>query len=164
MNIEAAKDMLKRHEGYRVFVYKDSLGIPTIGVGFNLARIDARDRVTALGLDFDEVLSGKQALSWAQVNQLLSDDIDACLVDLRKMFADFDAMPDEAQLVLLDLRFNLGPARLRGFVRTLEAFRERKFKKAARFLEATLWARQVGVRARDDVARLRRLTNGDHEP
>ncbi len=164
MNIERAKDMLKRHEGYRVHAYLDSLGIPTVGVGFNLTRKDAREKITALGLDFEQVLAGKQALDWSRVDKLLTDDINESIADLRAVMPGFDDLPEEAQLVLVDLRFNLGLTRLRAFKRTLEAFGQHKFKKAAGFLEATLWARQVGARARADVARLRRLTNGEKEP
>ena len=35
-NDEELLDKLRQHEGMKPFVYKDSLGNPTVGVGFNL--------------------------------------------------------------------------------------------------------------------------------
>ena len=40
--------MIIDSEGKRPCVYKDSLGIPNIGIGFNLQRSDARSKVSVL--------------------------------------------------------------------------------------------------------------------
>ena len=40
----------KLNEGYYKCVYKDPVGIPTIGVGFNLKKFGARKRLKVLGL------------------------------------------------------------------------------------------------------------------
>ncbi len=154
--------MIRRNEGVRLKVYKDSLGIPSVAMGFNLLRPDAKDRLADVGAILAEVRSG-QPLTEAQASHLLRLDLDDCVNDLRTLL-DLDSLPLEAQLVLCDLRYNLGPTRLRKFVTTLAAFRQHKFKKAARQLEASLWARQVGARARRSVEMLRRLTNGEDEP
>ena len=73
------KKQLVRHEGKRLKVYKDSEGIPTIGVGFNLRRQDAKAKIEAFGLNFQDVLEGRVALTDAQVDSLLVADIDAAI-------------------------------------------------------------------------------------
>lgn len=49
--------MIAESEGSRSCVYNDSLGIPTIGIGFNLKRSDAPTLIAGLGLSYDKVLN-----------------------------------------------------------------------------------------------------------
>lgn len=143
MIAEAARTMLKRNEGVRHRVYKDTLGIPTIGVGFNLQRPDARQRCERLGLNYDALLSGAETLTAAQVDQLLDDDVADCLADLPRLVAGFESMPLTAQLVLLDMRFQLGPSGLRSFKNTRKAFEARDWKKAAASMRLSLAYKQT---------------------
>ncbi len=148
--------MLKRNEGVRTKVYKDSLGIPTVAVGFNLKRLDARERLAEVGAVYEDVLLGK-ALTLAQVDKLLAVDIAECLEDLLRLFPDFDTLPPGAKQVLVDLRFNLGGRGLRGFSNTLAEFRARRFSTAGDRLAKSLWAKQVGRRAVENIALLKSL-------
>jgi len=156
-DLAAAKALIEKHEGRRAWVYRDSLGIPTIGVGFNLQRDDAQALVEASGADFSQVRAGETSLTEDQIDYILDECINECLTDLQKLFPNFDQMPREAQLVLLDLRFNLGPQTLRSFRLTLASFKAARYHKAAALLEPTRWARQVGKRAVEDIAMLRRI-------
>lgn len=158
----ALTEMIRLNEGVRAKIYKDSLGIPTIGVGFNLQRADASGRLHTVGSDLTAVLAGF-VLSEDQITRLLRLDVDDVVEDVRTL-VHLDAMPIEAQLVLCDLRFNIGPTSFRKFTTTLEAFRRGHYKKAALQLEASKWAGQVGKRAVRSVQMLRRLTNGEHLP
>ncbi len=152
MNI---RDFIIKHEGIRFSVYKDSLGIPTIGVGFNLTRRDASSIITnELKLDFNLILSGKLALTRDEVNYLLDKDIKECVIDLGHMFENFDTMPENAKLVLIDLRFNLGHKGLLGFPNTVADFKKGNYKSAANRLSKSTWAKQVKVRAVEDIALL----------
>jgi len=54
--------MIAEAEGEESCVYNDSLGIPTIGIGFNLERSDAPALIAGLGLDYDSVLDGSTCL------------------------------------------------------------------------------------------------------
>lgn len=118
---EALRDQLVRHEGIRLRVYKDTLGIETIGIGRNL-----RDR----------------GITSAEALYLLDNDIDACLADCLTFpwFANLDAVRSRA---VLDLRFNLGPTRLRTFKKFLGAMSAYDYETAADELEDSQWALQV---------------------
>lgn len=116
---------LMRDEGVRLTVYKDSLGIETIGVGRNL-----RDK----GISHDEALF------------LLENDLDECIHDL-SVFPWFVALDPVRQRVLTNMRFNLGPSRLRSFKHTLAAVARGDYEAAAKGMMASKWARQVGQRA-----------------
>ena len=116
---------IMRHEGVRLKVYTDTLGIETIGVGRNL-----RDK----GITHDEALF------------LLDNDLDECITDCATFpwFADLDPV---RQRVVVDLRFNLGPSRVRKFTNTLAAIGRGDYDAAAAGMLNSKWAKQVGVRA-----------------
>jgi lysozyme len=143
---ETLREMLRRNEGVRAKAYADSLGIPTIGVGFNLRRPDARARIEAVGANYVDIMARRSTLTAGQIDALLDQDIGDCLADLRKLFENFEGMPEAVRLVLVDMRFQLGPAGLRGFRNTLRAFRDRRWKDAAAGMRASLAYRQTPVR------------------
>lgn len=142
---------ITRHEGRRLSMYKDSLGVPTIGVGFNLRRPDAGQILAKVGAPtVAQLLAGAQ-ITPATCDALLRQDVQACTDDLEKLFVDWATMPENIRLVLIDLRFNLGPTRLRGFGNTLDSFRRGDYRDAARRLSMSLWAKQVGKRAEENI-------------
>lgn len=145
---------ITKHEGVRYVMYKDSLGIPTIGVGFNLTRPDAKSIIEGLGLDYQATLRGLVKLTKDQVNVLLDKDIAECLVGLKQIFPTFDSMPDNAKAVLIDLRFNLGQKGLLGFPNTLQDFKDGNYKTAALRLSQSKWAKQVKIRATENISLL----------
>lgn len=130
----ALVDQLLDHEGLRLRVYRDSLGIETIGVGRNL-----RDR----GITTDEAL------------YLLNNDLDECILDLSG-FAWFVTLDPVRQRALVDLRFNLGPAKLRRFTKMLTALESYDFVAASRELIDSAWAEQVQPARRDRLLRMLR--------
>lgn len=44
-------------------MYKDSLGIPTIGIGFNLKRSDAPKLIAGVGANYNKILAGSECLN-----------------------------------------------------------------------------------------------------
>lgn len=117
---------LERDEDVRPFPYVDTVGKLTIGVGRNL---------TDRGLSSDEI------------RYLLQNDIDAAIGDLNRGIPWWDRLDPVRQTVLLNMCFNLGWPRLRGFVRTLAATRRGDYVAAAAGMRDSLWATQVGARA-----------------
>jgi len=69
------KDFLKRYEGSEAGVYKDSKGIPTVGVGSNLNSPEVPKLLESLGTSRQEILSGKQ-LSPEQSDTLLDKQLE----------------------------------------------------------------------------------------
>lgn len=150
--------MLRRHEGVRARVYKDTLGIETIGVGFNLRRPDARQRISAAGSNYDAVVSGKVALTDSQIDALLALDVIDCVTDLKTLAVLFDGLPNDAKEVLVDMRFQLGGAELRAFKNTLAAFRGRLWKSAAAGMRASQAYQQTPQRWEENARRIEKLS------
>ncbi len=123
MSIE---DLLLKHEGLRLKPYTDTVGKLTIGVGRNL----------------DDM-----GLTKAECLFLLANDIDRCRSELQVEYPWFDSLTPVRQDALINMAFNLGRSRLRGFKRFLEACWQHRWSDASRHMLDSTWARQVGRRA-----------------
>ncbi len=126
MDIDLLKVELTRDEGRRSKIYRDSLGIPSIGVGRNL-----RD----VGLSSDEI------------DLMLANDIDRVLVQLDAALPWWTALSDARQRALANLCFNMGLNGLLGFHKMLAALEDGKNEEAAVALMDSVYARQTGARA-----------------
>jgi GH24 family phage-related lysozyme (muramidase) len=153
------RDQLVRHEGKRTKVYKDTEGLPTVGVGFNLTRPDARKKIEALGLDYQKVLAGTQELTDAQIGKLLQADIDAAVAGCKKVFPKFADLSDARQRALADMMFNLGPARFGQFKKMIAHVKAGEFDKAADEMKASRWYAQVKGRGKTLEAMMRTGTD-----
>jgi GH24 family phage-related lysozyme (muramidase) len=145
----AIRKMLITNEGVRRLSYRDSLGILTIGVGFNLQRPDAYQKLMGLGFnpyDIKQIKLSNISLTDQQIENLLNNDISECLADLRSLVPFFDELPSPAGMVLVDMRFQLGANGLRAFHNTLAAFIAHDWKKAASGLRESLAYKQTTVR------------------
>lgn len=137
--------MIERHEGRRNEVYKDSLGIPTIGIGYNLRNATAKQDLAKVGANLKEVLRGKQ-LSDDQVNELFRMSLDRALKDAKSYYPEFDKLPDAAKGVLVDMSFNLGLTKLKGFKDLKTALGRGNYNAAADAMIDSAWYRQVKTR------------------
>jgi len=121
-------EMLRRHEGVRDKVYLCSEGYETIGVGRNIS-------ADGLGLSDDEI------------NYLLENDIERVRKELAEEYYWFAGLNDARQDAMVDISFNLGQTRLRGFVNALEGMSREQFDNAADEFMDSKWSEQVGDRA-----------------
>lgn len=121
---------LRRDEGVVPYAYQDHLGYWTIGVG---RLIDKRK-------------GGK--LRDDEIDYLLNNDIEECMADLDKYLPWWRKMTEARQRVLVNMRFNLGLTGLLGFKNTLAAMEKGDYSKASEGMLDSLWARQVGNRAK----------------
>jgi lysozyme len=125
---------LRRDEGVRYVVYKDTKGIDTVGVGHNL-------QAKPLPAGW------KYPLNDVQVNSLLDDDLEDVFHDLDRNLPWWRDLNDVRQRVIANLCFNMGITRLLGFVRALTAARQGKYGASADELLNSTWAGQVKGRA-----------------
>ena len=122
-------EMLRRHEGVRSHAYKCSEDMITVGVGRNI------DENGGLGLSEDEV------------DYLLENDITRVRQELTDTYFWFPALNEARQDAMIDISFNLGQTRLRGFVKAVEAMSREQFDIAADEFMDSRWSQQVGSRA-----------------
>ncbi len=144
-------ERLKLNEGYETCKYLDSKGIPTIGVGFNLQKSGARDKITAVGADYDKVLAGTECLNDDQIRQLLQDDADDAADCAKDFVPNYQQLHSGAKSAIADMAFNLGCAGLNGFICLKNALNRPDYQWAAKEMKDSLWCTQVGMRCQRDI-------------
>ena len=135
------------HEGLRLNVYKDSLGIDTIGIGRNLQdrgiskeELDELD-ITSIDHVYEYGITEADAIFLAENDvQIVEDE----LVRAHSCVEELDAV---RQLVLIDMAFNLGVPRLCKFKKMWAAVHAKQFDIAAKEMLDSRWARQVKSRS-----------------
>jgi GH24 family phage-related lysozyme (muramidase) len=147
-------------EGKFKHKYIDSVGVPTVGIGFNMIKDHAKDRINATGADYDKVLAGKQDLSDDQINTLFKDDQTIAENSAKNSITDFDNLPADKQKALTDMTFNLGSfSHWPNFVKAVNAGDWAKAAKEAGTGKngkgTSKWVKQVGNRAKRIIAQLR---------
>jgi GH24 family phage-related lysozyme (muramidase) len=151
-------DFVSKNEGVRNRVYLDSEGIPTIGIGFNLRRQDAPRLLSSLGYDYRSVLSGNIELKTEDILKLFENDLKRVILGANQLVSNFEDLPDNAKLVVVDMVFNLGPSKFSKFRKTISALESLDFGPAADEMMDSRWYRQVGNRSKKNVALIRALS------
>ena len=135
------------HEGLRLRVYKDSLGIDTIGIGRNL-----QDRgISKEELDELDIPSIKHVYEYgiteADAIFLAENDVQIVEDELVRAHPCVEELDAVRQLVLIDMAFNLGVPRLCKFKKMWAAVHAKQFDVAAKEMLDSRWARQVKSRS-----------------
>ena len=146
------RPLLVKHEDRRLRVYLDSKGIPSIGIGFNLNRSDARAICQQCGADYDALRAGTAVLTDAQCEFIYEHCVIEVLQWIVKLFPQWTQFSTNRMAALVDMGFNLGPARFGEFHQMVQALRAQNWPLAAEQALNSSWAGQVGSRAHDDVA------------
>jgi len=118
-------DQLRRDEGMRRTMYRDSLGYETFGVGHKATT----------------------PLSDAAIEQILHDDVAAAAANIDAVFTWAKSLSEARYGALINLVFNMGLGGVLSFKNMLHAMRESRWDDAARELLDSKYATQVGLRA-----------------
>jgi len=132
--MDALIKRLKRSEGLRLKPYKCPAGKWTIGYGHNLE---------AAGEEIPSSITIEQA------NAYLYADVARAKQQCELLIEGFLALDEVRQGVLVDMCFNMGINGLLKFKATLTYIKNGDYSKAADQMLKSLWAKQVGPRARE---------------
>ena len=146
MNIEQLRKELEVDEGVKHEIYNDHLGYPTFGIG-HLVRDSDPEHGQEIGTPVSE----------DRVIEAFNEDVETVLNDCTILYDDFDDLPEEAQLIIANMMFNLGRPRLSKFKGMKSGVDSRDWNKAADEMIDSAWYRQVPNRAERLVTRMRAL-------
>lgn len=158
--IDRAVSFIEPFEGRRHRAYRDSRGNMTIGVGFNLDRAGAADDIKKLlpGVGYRALRRGEVSLTDAQIDVLLRHDAHRAIDTARRQFTEFDSLPSDVQLIVVDMTFNTGS--LHKWRRFRAALSRQDYVAAADSMHRSLWRRQTGRRAEHLIKLMRSVSNG----
>lgn len=148
MNKDKLREELADDEGCKLEIYLDHLGLPTFGIG-HLVKQDDPEHGQPVGTPVSE----------ERVRQVFALDIAVTLEDCKRLYDDFDDLPEEAQLVIANMCFNLGYPRLSKFKGMKAGCDARDWHRMADEMVDSRWHDQVPNRAKRLVKRIRALAS-----
>ena len=155
MNISKLQKQLERDEGVKYEVYLDHLGYPTFGIG-HLITDDDPECGAAVGTKVSD----------DRVKEAFSSDIETVLSDCERLYEDpvggrsFGDLPEEAQLIIANMMFNMGYTRLSKFKGMKRGVDAKDWTAAADEMVDSRWYKQVTFRAERLVNRMRNINWG----
>src|SRR5210317_1199413 len=140
-------EKLIAHEGLELQVYKDTLGIDTIGIGRNLEdRGITKEELDDLDIPtVDHVY--EYGITEADAMLLAENDVQIVEEELLRAHPCVEDLDAVRQLVLVDMAFNMGVPRLCKFKKMWNAIHENKFDAASKEMLDSRWANQVKSRS-----------------
>ena len=125
-------NMIKRHEGLRLNLYKDTEGIQTIGYGHNIEHNGITEDVA---------------------EAMLKEDVMVAIIELREVFPTMtiDDIGKYRWNALVDMMFNLGRPRFLKFKKMIQAIKDKDWAEARAQAIDSKWYGQVGIRAEELV-------------
>ena len=147
MDIEILKQELTEDEGCKYEIYLDHLGYKTFGIG-HLCKATDPENDLEVGSEVSE----------ERVNECFLNDIEKVIEDCTILYDNFYTLPDDAQLIIANMMFNLGRPRLSNFVRMRKAVDEGNYKEAKYQMLDSKWAKQVPNRAERLSERMGNIT------
>ena len=146
MDLYQLREELTEDEGCKYEIYLDHLGYPTFGIG-HLVRDDDPEHGEEVGPPVSE----------DRVIAAFESDIETVLSDCNKLYSDFADLPEETQLIIANMMFNLGYPRLSAFKGMKRGVDSRDWNTAADEMVDSRWYKQVTNRAERLVGRMRSI-------
>ena len=132
-------ESIKKHEGYVGVVYKDSLGIDTIGYGFAIKDLE-------LDADVCDIILERKLKA---------------LHDMIKIkFKWYGYMPQEIKDVVIEMCYQLGVGGFSKFKKTIAYLQNQQFHDASVEMLDSLWAKQTPNRAKELSNRVKEVEFG----
>lgn len=146
MNLDQLRMELEYDEGCKYEIYLDHLGLPTFGIG-HLVTEDDPEHGEEVGT----------AVSEERVIEVFEKDVQVTIDECKKLYDDWLDLPEEAQLIIANMMFNMGRPRLSQFKGMKRGVDARDWNAAADEMVDSKWYRQVTNRADRLVTRMRNV-------
>ena len=144
MDLNRLREEIAADEGIKHEIYLDHLGLPTFGIGHLVTESDP-EHGEPVGTEVSE----------ERVVEAFDTDVEIVLDDCSKLYEDFEELPEEVQLIIANMMFNMGRPRLSKFKGMKAGVDARDWNKAADEMVDSRWYRQVTNRAQRLVDRMR---------
>ena len=147
MNLIQLQDEIANDEGVVYETYHCSLGHLTGGIGHLITEWDEEFYEKPIGTKIPN----------EQVNDWFEKDIKVTISDCKIIFDNFDNLPEEAQLVIANMCFQLGRPRLSKFKNFIAAVKDEDWQRAGDEMQDSRWYKQTTNRADRLIARITKL-------
>ena len=148
----------KGKRGKPGYAYKDSRGKLTIGIGYNItghgndAMYDLQETLRIDGnphsATYNDLISSRKPLTEHQMVWLYRHEVSIAYNNAIKFLPDLSKHPDNVQLIIIDMSYNMGIGTLKKFVLFQKALVNHDYVTAAKEMKNSRWYTQTGRRAR----------------
>jgi lysozyme len=90
-----------------------------------------------------------------RVNEVFEQDINVTIGECKRLFDDWDKLPQEVQLITANMMFNMGRPRLSKFKKMIQAIRDGDWIEAGNQMQDSRWYKQVTNRADRLISRMK---------
>ena len=146
MDLNRLREELEIDEGVEYEIYLDHLGYPTFGIG-HLIRSDDPEFDWPVG----------SSVGRYRVREAFDEDVQSVLTDCEKLYVQWEHLPEEVQLIIANMMFNMGLTRLSKFKGMKRGVDARDWNAAADEMVDSRWYDQVTNRAKRLVERMRNI-------
>jgi len=146
MNIDVLRKELELDEGVKYEIYNDHLGYATFGIGHLVIDSDP---------EYGQEIG--TAVTEDRVIEAFNSDVQIVLADCEQLYYGFNVLPEEVQLIIANMMFNMGRPRLSKFKGMKAGVDAQDWNRAADEMIDSAWYRQVPNRAGRLVKRMRAL-------
>jgi lysozyme len=129
-------ELLHRDEGVVDEIYLDHLGYKTFGAG-HLAKESDPEFTQAVGTK----------VSSERINECFREDLRTTLFDCERLYPHFYELPENAQMVIASMAFNLGRPKLSKFKNMKAAVDAGDYVEASAQMLDSRWAQQLPNRS-----------------
>jgi len=146
MNVDQLRKELEIDEGIKHVTYMCSADRLTFGIGHLVTESDEEyNRPVGTFITTDRVA------------ECFNKDVGTVLEDCERLYPDFDSLPEEVQLIIANMMFNMGYPRLSKFKGMKAGVDARDWQQAADEMVDSKWYHQVTNRAERLVSRMREV-------
>ena len=129
-------ESIKKHEGYVGIVYKDSLGIDTIGYGLAIKDLELDEDICEIILE-------------RKITQLIDR--------INNKFSWYKYMPQEIKDIVTEMCYQLGVTGFSKFKKTIAYLQNKEWRNASIEMLDSRWAKQTPNRAKEMSNRVKKL-------
>jgi GH24 family phage-related lysozyme (muramidase) len=146
-----ARALITKHEGSKSCVYTDTMGHPTVGIGYNLDLGSAPAALAKCGADYSKVRAGTQCLTSTQIQCLFTPSYNTAVSGAQQLVSSYNSLCCNVQEVMTDMTYNMGVGTFGTFKQFIALINQGKWADAAQDGKGTAWCRQVGGRCTEDM-------------
>tara|TARA_R110002126_G_scaffold180663_3_gene329453 strand:- start:5477 stop:5917 length:441 start_codon:yes stop_codon:yes gene_type:complete len=144
MNIEKLRTELESDEGNEKCTYTCSQDRVTFGIG-HLVLPDDPEYSQPIGTPVSE----------DRITECFNKDVGTVIAESKKLYPQFDSLPEEVKLIICNMLFNLGLPTLSKFKDMKAAIDAEQWSAAADAMLDSKWARQLPNRSGRLITRMR---------
>jgi len=144
--VDRLRQELTTDEGCKYETYLCSENKLTGGIGHLILGTDA---------EYNKPIG--TAISSERVSEWFEQDIQMTIKDCKKVYDDWDNLPEEVRLICANMMFQLGRPRYSGFKKKIQAVKDGQWLEAATQMKQSRWYSQTTNRADRLISRMKNV-------